>query len=895
MLFKMYALGIQFYFIPLFNRFDFFVVLSSILEMGLTMFNVMPPLGMSVLRCIRLLRAFKVTRYWKSLQNLLRSLISSIEAIASLLVLLFLFLGIFALLGSQLFGGKFKERKFPGELELEKTRMNFDSFSNSLFSCFQVLTGEDWNTILYDGVMAYGGPKKLGLVASLYFIILFIFGNYILLNVFLAIAVDSLAGGEEEEVEKDEVVASPQDETIEEGFEDTPENGDNDEERRDEDGSIELDNLGENEGDPEPEPDTKISDDEGFVEGKASVQELRPDSSAEDKQPIPPGYVFFFLSPTNPFRLGCYNFINHSIVSNFILVCIMISSASLAAEDPMNANSKRNRVLGYFDYFFTTIFTLEITLKVISYGAVQKGGYCRSAANLLDILVVGVSLVSIIFSSSAGAVSVLKILRVLRVLRPLRAINRAKGLKTVIQAVIVSVSSIQNIVMVTLLLQFMFSVIGVQLFKGKFNACTDLSKTTEEDCKGQFITYAYSDVRKPVVVEREWVRYPFHYDNVGSGMLTLFIVQTFEGWPQILYTSIDTYDEDVGPVFNNRPIIFIFYMVYIIILAFFMINIFVGFVIVTFQREGEAPYAHCGLDKNQRNCVDYVLNIEPARLFIPKHPVQYKIWSFVTSPFFEYLVFAAICINTLLLAMGFYDQPELYTEFLDVMNLVFTTFFTFEFTVKLAGFGFKEYFADPWNTFDFVIVIGSFLDIAMANLLEGGGASISMLRLFRALRLVKLLAKGESIRQLLYTFIKSFQALPYVALLIALVFFIYGVVGMQVFGKIALKDHTAIHSNNNFQTFEQSILVLFRCATGEVWQDIMMSCVKTPDVTCDPLSDEAGNPEGCGSNLAYPYFVTFFVMTSFLILNLFVAVIMDNFDYLTRDWSILGRLSKRRD
>jgi hypothetical protein len=80
----------------------------------------------------------KVTRYWKSLQNLLRSLISSIEAIASLLVLLFLFLGIFALLGSQLFGGKFVERKFPGDLQLKKSRMNFDSFFNSFFSCFQV-------------------------------------------------------------------------------------------------------------------------------------------------------------------------------------------------------------------------------------------------------------------------------------------------------------------------------------------------------------------------------------------------------------------------------------------------------------------------------------------------------------------------------------------------------------------------------------------------------------------------------------------------------------------------------------------------------------------------------------------------------------------------------------
>ena len=124
--------------------------------------------------------------------------------------------------------------------------------------------------------------------------------------------------------------------------------------------------------------------------------------------------------------------------------------------------------------------------------------------------------------------------------------------------------------MVTLLLQFMFSVIGVQLFKGKFNSCTDPSKQTEAECHGEFITYAHSDVARPVIVEREWLRYPFHYDNVGSGMLTLFVVQTFEGWPQILYTSIDSYEEDVGPQFNNRPVIFLFYMVYIIILAFFM-------------------------------------------------------------------------------------------------------------------------------------------------------------------------------------------------------------------------------------------------------------------------------------------------------------------------------------
>ena len=62
---------------------------------------------------------------------------------------------------------------------------------------------------------------------------------------------------------------------------------------------------------------------------------------------------------------------------------------------------------------------------------------------------------------------------------------------------------------------------------------------------------------------REWSRYPFHYDNVGAGMLNLFVVQTFEGWPQILYTSIDSYAEDEGPEFGNRKYVFYFYMIYI--------------------------------------------------------------------------------------------------------------------------------------------------------------------------------------------------------------------------------------------------------------------------------------------------------------------------------------------
>ncbi|GIY64026.1 voltage-dependent calcium channel type D subunit alpha-1 [Caerostris extrusa] len=203
-----------------------------------------------------------------------------------------------------------------------------------------------------------------------------------------------------------------------------------------------------------------------------------------------------------------------------------------------------------------------------------------------------------------------------------------------------------------------------------------------------------------------------------------------------------------------------------------------------------------------------------------------------------------------------------------------------------------------------VFTIGDTLEIAAKNrtvfIIGGimrpnsGIISINFFRLFRVMRLVKLLSRGEGIRTLLWTFIKSFQALPYVALLIAMLFFIYAVIGMQVFGKIALDPDTEIHRNNNFQTFPQAVLVLFRPSSmtpnlvcdGEAWQEIMMACVNEDNVRCDAKSDDKG--KSCGTDIAIPYFISFYILCSFLIINLFVAVIMDNFDYLTRDWSILG-------
>uniref|UniRef100_A0A671SMH3 Voltage-dependent L-type calcium channel subunit alpha n=2 Tax=Sinocyclocheilus anshuiensis TaxID=1608454 RepID=A0A671SMH3_9TELE len=945
MLLKMYSLGLQAYFVSLFNRFDSFVVCGGILETILVETKIMSPLGISVLRCVRLLRIFKITRYWNSLSNLVASLLNSVRSIASLLLLLFLFIIIFSLLGMQLFGGKFN---FD-----ETRRSTFDNFPQSLLTVFQILTGEDWNSVMFDGIMAYGGPSFPGMLVCIYFIILFICGNYILLNVFLAIAVDNLADAEsltsaqkEEEEEKERKklarTASPE---KRQNSEKPPLKDEKKEEK------IELKSIT---SDGEMPTATKVTmeffpknsclffsaaeedDEEPEMPVGPRPRPLSDIQLKEKAAPMPEARAFFIFSPNNKFRVLCHKIVNHNIFTNLILFFILLSSISLAAEDPVNNDSFRNQILGYADYVFTGIFTIEIILKMTTYGAfLHKGSFCRNYFNILDLVVVSVSLISSGVQSSA--INVVKILRVLRVLRPLRAINRAKGLKHVVQCVFVAIRTIGNIVIVTTLLQFMFACIGVQLFKGKFFYCTDTSKQTQSECRGSYILFKDGNVGKPVK-SRSWENSDFNFDDVLQGMMALFAVSTFEGWPGLLYRAIDSHAEDVGPVYNYRVIISIFFIIYIIIIAFFMMNIsiffiiyiiiiaffmmniFVGFVIVTFQDHGEQEYKNCELDKNQRQCVEYALKARPLRRYIPKNPYQYKVWYVVNSTYFEYLMFTLILLNTICLAMQHHGQSQSFSKAMNILNMLFTGLFTVEMILKLIAFKPRGYFSDPWNVFDFLIVIGSIIDVILSeinhyfvdawntfdalivvgsvvdiaitevnglqNTEDNARISITFFRLFRVMRLVKLLSRGEGIRTLLWTFIKSFQALPYVALLIVMLFFIYAVIGMQMFGKIALRDNSQINRNNNFQTFPQAVLLLFRCATGEAWQEIMLAC--SPNRPCEKGSEVNHNSEDCGSHFAIIYFVSFYMLCAFLIINLFVAVIMDNFDYLTRDWSILG-------
>ncbi|XP_054891227.1 voltage-dependent P/Q-type calcium channel subunit alpha-1A isoform X4 [Poeciliopsis prolifica] len=605
-------------------------------------------------------------------------------------------------------------------------------------------------------------------------------------------------------------------------------------------------------------------------------------------RPMPPYSSMFILSTTNPFRRACHYICTLRYFEMCILLVIAMSSIALAAEDPVWPESPRNNVLRYFDYVFTGVFTFEMLIKMVDLGLVlHQGSYFRDLWNILDFIVVSGALVAFAFTGSSKGkdISTIKSLRVLRVLRPLKTIKRLPKLKAVFDCVVNSLKNVLNILIVYLLFMFIFAVVAVQLFKGRFFYCTDESKEFERDCRGEYLVYERdNEVRAQ---KREWKKYDFHYDNVAWALLTLFTVSTGEGWPQVLKHSVDATYENQGPSPGYRMEMSIFYVVYFVVFPFFFVNIFVALIIITFQEQGDKMMEEYSLEKNERACIDFAINARPLTRHMPQNKLsfQYKMWEFVVSPPFEYTIMAMIALNTVVLMMKYDGASVTYEAVLANLNIVFTSLFSLECVLKIIAFGALNYFKDAWNIFDCVTVLGSITDILVTELGDNF-INLSFLRLFRAARLIKLLRQGETIRILLWTFVQSFKALPYVCLLIAMLFFIYAIIGMQLFGNIAIEEdgESAINQHNNFRTFVQALMLLFRSATGEAWHEIMLACLGGKE--CDINSGNTG-PE-CGSQVAYLYFVSFIFFCSFLMLNLFVAVIMDNFEYLTRDSSILG-------
>jgi hypothetical protein len=208
---------------------------------------------------------------------------------------------------------------------------------------------------------------------------------------------------------------------------------------------------------------------------------------------------------------------------------------------------------------------------------------------------------------------------------------------------------------------------------------------------------------------------------------------------------------------------------------------------------------------------------------------------------------------------------------LDLINDVFTFVFVCELLFKVYGLGPTQYAQSAWNKFDAVIVCISI--VAFILRLVGAGAiglDPTIFRVFRILRIFRLVKQAKGLKQLIQTLIFSFPALGNVGFLLFMLFFTYAIAGMNMFGNVKYGEQLNEHAN--FRNFWTSMVTLLRMATGENWNGLMHDCmVEEPE-----CSEDEGN---CGSYVsALLYFCSFNIFSSLLLLNVFVAIVLKNFE-----------------
>jgi voltage-gated sodium channel len=181
---------------------------------------------------------------------------------------------------------------------------------------------------------------------------------------------------------------------------------------------------------------------------------------------------------------------------------------------------------------------------------------------------------------------------------------------------------------------------------------------------------------------------------------------------------------------------------------------------------------------------------------------------------------------------------------LHALDLLILGVFVLEALLKMAAHGRRPwiYFADGWNVFDFLIIVICVLPV--------GGPFAAVLRLARALRLLRLVSALPKLQLLVGALLKSLGAMGYVTLLLALMFYVYGVAGIHWFGA---------HDPKNFGSLSAAFLSLFRLVTLDNWADLFNAQV--PHVS--PIKVTI-------------YFVTFIVLGTMIILNLFIGIIMNS-------------------
>uniref|UniRef100_A0A3B3W328 Voltage-dependent T-type calcium channel subunit alpha-1H n=1 Tax=Poecilia latipinna TaxID=48699 RepID=A0A3B3W328_9TELE len=968
--FMLLAFGLFGYIRNPYNIFDSIIVIISVWEI-----IGQADGGLSVLRTFRLLRVLKLVRFLPALRRQLVVLMKTMDNVATFCMLLMLFIFTFSILGMHLFGCKFSQRMENGDTIPD--RKNFDSLLWAIVTVFQILTQEDWNVVLYNG-MASTSPW-----AALYFVALMTFGNYVLFNLLVAILVEGFqAEGDANRSESDDEKKSDnfdEDDKVEQlrdtelkmyslmmtsnGHIDprgtmappiimhtaatpmpTPKSSlggraDSWGSRRSSWNSLgrapslkRRDTSGEREsllsGEGGEEEECQDQQEEAGVNSRVKPESLEPlqasslcptiiaeygdcngrtatydpngnsdpkdDFTSEDDldedvsyrdSPLRAAAGIFIYRSLCLFRVRvwCQAVITHKLFDHVVLVFIFLNCITIALERPDILPHSTERVfLSVSNYIFTVIFLAEMAIKVVALGfCFGNQTYLQSSWNVLDGVLVFVSLVDILvslaYTGTNRILGILRVLRLLRTLRPLRVISRAPGLKLVVETLITSLRPIGNIVLICCAFFIVFGILGVQLFKGKFYHCEGLDTknvTNKSDCE---------------LANYKWIRRKYNFDNLIQALMSLFVLSCKDGWVNIMYDGLDAVGVNQQPVRNHNPWMLLYFISFLLIVSFFVLNMFVGVVVENFhkcrqdQEEEEARLREEKrlkmIDKKRRSKENGGAEAKQRPYYADYSPLRLTIHTLCTSHYLDLFITFIICINVFTMSIEHYNQPQYLEEVLKYCNYVFTIIFVIEALLKLVAFGFHRFFKDRWNQLDVGIVALSIMGITLEELkmkaaLPINPTIIRIMRVLRIARVLKLLKMAKGMRALLDTVMQALPQVGNLGLLFMLLFFIYAALGVELFGKLECSDSNpceGLSRHATFENFGMAFLTLFRVSTGDNWNGIMK----------DTLRDCQPEEIHCLSYLPWVspiYFVTFVLMAQFVLVNVVVAVLMKHLE-----------------
>uniref|UniRef100_A0A669AY78 Sodium channel protein n=1 Tax=Oreochromis niloticus TaxID=8128 RepID=A0A669AY78_ORENI len=971
MVFKVIALDPYYYFQERWNIFDGIIVSLSLIELCLESLK-----NMSVLRSFRLLRVFKLAKSWPTLNKLIKIIGNSVGALGNLTLVLAIIVFIFAVVGMQLFGKKYKDCVCKISADCTLPRWHMNDFFHSFLIVFRVLCGE-WIETMWDCMEVAGIPKCL----TLYMMVMVI-GNLVVLNLFLALllssfSADNLAKQEDDPESnnlqiaiarihkgiaftksvlrstcssaclRDKKQKKDEEKSLDElhkplGSNGIPNHGNGEvigvdktgdkyivSSRSDDSimsfinnpsvtvtvpiaiGESDFENLNTEDfssasSDAVGCPVVRIllsSSSEGSTvdgvpagEGAISVDFELEDTM--DPDPCFPAACVqtFRCCQVNvdvgwwktwwTLRKTCYRIVEHNWFESFIIFMILLSSGALAFEDIYIEQRKTIKtVLEYADKIFTYIFILEMLLKWVAYGFAK---YFTNAWCWLDFLIVDVSLVSLVANAlGANELGAIKSLRTLRALRPLRALSRFEGMRVVVNALLGAIPSIFNVLLVCLIFWLIFSIMGVNLFAGKFYYC--VNKTTNEPfdvsevknmshCKSM-----ENAIRKNVKV---------NFDNVGMGYLALLQVATFKGWMDIMYAAVDSQSKvpEEQPQREVNLYMYCYFVVFIIFGAFFTLNLFIGVIIDNFNQQKKKISQDIFMTEEQKkyyNAMKKLGSKKPQKpIPRPSNKIQGYIFDFTTKQSFDIVIMALISLNMITMMVETDDQSDYKKKVLYYINLIFIVIFTGECLLKMISLR-HYFFMNGWNIFDFIVVILSIIGMFLAKIIEKYFLSPTLFRVIRLARIgriLRLIKSAKGIRTLLFALMMSLPALFNIGLLLFLVMFIYAIFAMSNFAYV--KKERGIDDLFNFETFANSMICLFQITTSGGWDTQLHPILNKNGDDCDPEMENPGSTfkGNCGNpTLGIIFFVSYIIICFLIVVNMYIAVILENFGVATEE------------